>query len=239
MQKFVLYCENTMAKLLSRIFQTSASKEEPADSSLDLNPPLSLLNETPEDVARPESAATAVNATEASTQLSGSWPMERILDVYPSSQRALFQRYHVGGCNSCGFGPSDTLEAVCMSHGLDVDEVVMFISASQEVERQLETTPQVVAEQLKRGEVKLLDVRSPEEFEITKIPGSTLVDGVLAQEIIETWPKDTVVVTVCHHGLRSLDAAAYIKGHGFQNVKSMKGGIDAWSVQVDPTVARY
>ena len=165
--------------------------------------------------------------------------MERILKDYPSAQRALFQQYHVGGCNSCGFQPNDTLEAVCMSHGLDVDEVVMFIGASEEVERQLEITPLAVAEGLKRGEIKLLDVRSPEEFEITNIPGSTLVDGALAQEIIETWPKDTIVITVCHHGLRSLDAAAYLKGHGFQNVKSMNGGIDAWSVQVDPSVVRY
>ena len=228
-----------MATLLSRLFRKSASKQGPADSSLDFNPALSLVNETPKDVAQTSPPPTDETATEGSKELSGSWPMERVLNVYPSAQRALFQRYHVGGCSSCGFQPSDTLEAVCMSHGLDVGEVVMFIGTSQEVERQLEITPQVVAERLKRGEIKLLDVRSPEEFEITKIPGSTLADGVLAQEIIETWPKDTAVVTVCHHGIRSLDAAAYLKGHGFQNAKSMNGGIDAWSVQVDSSIVRY
>ena len=228
-----------MATLLSRIFRKSASNQEPAERSLDLNPALSLLNETPDDVAQPAPPPTDETATVGSKELSGSWPMEKVLNVYPSAQRALFERYHVGGCSSCGFQPSDTLEAVCMSHDLDVGEVVMFISASKEVERQLEITPQVVAEKLKRGEIKLLDVRSPEEFEITKIQESTLVDGVLAQEIIETWPKDTIVVTVCHHGVRSLDAAAYLKGHGFQNAKSMTGGIDAWSVQVDPSVVRY
>ena len=56
--------------------------------------------------------------------------MEQVLNVYPSAQRALFQRYHVGGCSSCGFQPNDTLEAVCVSHGLDVGEVVEFIRAS-------------------------------------------------------------------------------------------------------------
>ena len=165
--------------------------------------------------------------------------MEQVLNVYPSAQRALFQQYHVGGCSSCGFQPNDTLEAVCLSHGLGVGEVVMFIEASQEVERQLEVSPEVVAGQLKQGEIKLLDVRTPEEYAITRIAESTLIDQDLAREIIEKWPKDTAIVTLCHHGIRSLDAAAYMKGHGFQNVKSMKGGIDAWSIQVDSSVARY
>ena len=194
-----------MATLLSRIFRKRASKLEPTDGSMDLNPALSLLNEIPEEMAQPVPPAVAETPTAVSKELSGSWPMERVLNVYPSAQRALFQRYHVGGCSSCGFQPSDTLEAVCMSHGLEVAEVIEFIKTSQEVEGELEITPQVVAEQLKRGEIKLLDVRSPEEYEITKIPGSTLVDGILAQEIVESWPKDTVIVTVCHHGIRSLE----------------------------------
>ena len=126
-----------------------------------------------------------------------------------------------------------------MSHELEVGEVTEFIKESQEMERQLEVTPQVVVEQLKRGEVKLLDVRTPEEYAITRIAESTLIDQEVAREIIERWPKDTAIVTVCHHGIRSLDAAAYFKGHGFHNVKSMKGGIDAWSVQIDPSVVGY
>jgi rhodanese-related sulfurtransferase len=47
------------------------------------------------------------------------------------------------------------------------------------------------------------------------------------------------VVFVCHHGVRSLDAAAFFAGHGFQNVRSMNGGIDAWSLEVDPELPRY
>ena len=228
-----------MATLLSRIFRRKVSQPESTDGSMVLNPELSLLKETPEDVAPSVSETAGQAATVGSKELSGTWDMERVLNVYPSAQRALFQRYHVGGCSSCGFQPSDTLEAVCVSHGLEVAEVTEFIKTSHEIEGELEITPQVVAEQLKGGEIKLLDVRSPEEYEITNIPGSTLVDGNLAQEIVESWPKDTAIVTLCHHGIRSLDAAAYIKGHGFENVKSMKGGIDAWSIQVDPSVARY
>ena len=228
-----------MATLRSRIFRTTTSKSEPTNRTMDVSPALSLLNEPADDSPQPRVPTTSEASSGTAEELSGSWPMEQVLNVYPSAQRALFQRYHVGGCSSCGFQPNDTLEAVCVSHELEVGEVTEFIKESQEVERQLEVMPQVVVEQLKRGEVKLLDVRTPEEYAITRIAESTLIDQEIAKEIIERWPKDTAIVTVCHHGIRSLDAAAYFKGHGFQNVKSMKGGIDAWSVHIDPTVARY
>ncbi len=228
-----------MATLLSRIFRMTTSKSEPTNRTTDVSPDLSLLNEPADDSPQPPVPTTSEASSGTPQELSGSWPMEQVLNVYPSAQRALFQRYHVGGCSSCGFQPNDTLEAVCVSHELEVGEVTEFIKESQEMERQLEVTPQVVVEQLKRGEVKLLDVRTPEEYAITRIAESTLIDQEVAREIIERWPKDTAIVTVCHHGIRSLDAAAYFKGHGFQNVKSMKGGIDAWSVQIDPSVVRY
>jgi rhodanese-related sulfurtransferase len=66
-----------------------------------------------------------------------------------------------------------------------------------------------------------------------------LVDQALAQEIVNTWPQDTRIITMCHHGMRSLDAAAYLRGHGFMNTQSMRGGIDAWARAVDTSVPRY
>ena len=92
---------------------------------------------------------------------------------------------------------------------------------------------------LKAGKIKLLDVRTPEEFAIASVAGSVLVDQSLSQEILQTWPKDTAIVTICHHGVRSLDAAAYLRGHGFGNTRSMKGGIDVWALQIDESVQRY
>jgi len=165
--------------------------------------------------------------------------MQQVTTVFPSSQRALFQKYHVGGCSSCGFQPTDTLGTVAMNHGLDVKEVIQHIQRSQEMETDLEITPRDTAELLKQGKIKLLDVRTPQEYATASVPGSTLVDQNLAQEIVQTWPKDTAIVTMCHHGMRSLDAAAYLRGHGFANTKSMSGGIDAWSLQIDSSVPRY
>ena len=171
--------------------------------------------------------------------LSGEWTMQQVTTVFPSAQRALFQKYHVGGCSSCGFQPTDTLATVAMNHGLEVNEVVEHIHRSEDMEKDLEITPRETAELLKQGKIKLLDVRTPEEFAIASIPGSVLVDQSLAQEIMQTWSKETPIVTMCHHGMRSLDAAAYLRGHGFSNTKSMSGGIEAWSQQIDASIPRY
>jgi len=171
--------------------------------------------------------------------LSGAWTMQQVTTVFPSAQRALFQKYHVGGCSSCGFQPTDTLGTVAMNHGLDVNEVVEHIKRSQDLEKDIEVTPQETAELLKQGKIKLLDVRTAEEYAIASVQGSMLVDQLLVQEIMQAWPKDTVIVTMCHHGIRSLDAAAYLRGNGFMNTKSMKGGIDAWADHVDSSIPRY
>ena len=171
--------------------------------------------------------------------LSGAWTMQQVTTVFPSAQRALFQRYHIGGCSSCGFQPTDTLDSVAMNHGADVNELVEHIKRSQDMEKNLEITPAETADLLKQGTIKLLDVRTPEEYAIASVAGSVLVDQNLAQEIVQTWPKDTAIVTMCHHGMRSLDAAAYLRGHGFINTKSMSGGIDAWSLNIDSSILRY
>jgi len=171
--------------------------------------------------------------------LSGAWTMDQVTTVFPSAQRALFQKYHVGGCSSCGFQPTDTLSTVALNHGLEVNEVIDHIQKSQDMEKDLEITPKETAELLKQGRIKLLDVRSPEEYAIANVAGSVLVSQALAQEIMQAWSKDTLIVAMCHHGVRSLDAAAYLRGHGFVNAKSMRGGIDAWAEQIDSSLARY
>src|SRR5712691_5200168 len=105
--------------------------------------------------------------------------------------------------------------------------------------QEMEVTASETAELLKHGKIKLLDVRTPEEYAIASVPGSVLIDQALAQEIMQTWPKETAIVTMCHHGMRSLDATAYLRGHGFMNTRSMSGGIDAWADQIDSSIQRY
>jgi len=216
-----------MATLLSKIF----GKKTPTT-------PAPEVDELDVSALKPLMQPKAAVSTDPK-DLSGAWTMQQVTSVFPAAQRALFQRYHVGGCSSCGFQPTDVLATVAMNHGLDVNEVVEHIKRSQEMEKDLEITPRETAELLKGGKIKLVDVRTPEEFAIASVPGSVLVDQSLAQEMMQTWPKDTAIVTMCHHGMRSLDAAAYLRGHGFTNAKSMSGGIDAWSLQIDSSIPRY
>ncbi len=174
------------------------------------------------------------------TEISRTSTMQQILQQFPSAQRALFQRYHVGGCSSCGFQPSDTLEEVCLSHNLpDVDEVIQHILTSHETDQKIEISAADTAVVFKEGIIKLLDVRTEEEWQIAHIEGARLVTEQLGQELMTQWPKETPIVLHCHHGVRSLDAASYLLGHGFTNVRSMSGGIEAWSRDVDPSVPRY
>jgi adenylyltransferase/sulfurtransferase len=85
----------------------------------------------------------------------------------------------------------------------------------------------------------LLDVREPNEFQIGRIPGSTLIPlGDVAQRYQEI-PKDREVVVHCKMGGRSAKAAAFLRQQGFTNVKNLKGGILDWSDKIDPSVPKY
>ena len=107
------------------------------------------------------------------------------------------------------------------------------------METDLEISPAETAALMKNSHVRLIDVRTPQEYAMAHIEGCPLVDEALAKEIVETWPKDTPIITICHHGVRSLDAAVYLRQQGFANARSMRGGIDVWSQVIDASVPRY
>ncbi len=87
----------------------------------------------------------------------------------------------------------------------------------------------------------VVDVRQPWEHELARLPDDILVPlDELADRADEiTPPAGALVVTYCHHGVRSLNAAAILEQLGHTNVASLAGGIDAWSRLIDPSVARY
>lgn len=88
----------------------------------------------------------------------------------------------------------------------------------------------------------LLDVRRPEEHAISHIQGARLVplaDLPSRLEQIRELAADRPIIAHCHHGVRSLNAAAILREAGVAQVKSMAGGIDAWAAHVDQSVPRY
>jgi rhodanese-related sulfurtransferase len=85
----------------------------------------------------------------------------------------------------------------------------------------------------------LIDVREPWEFEYCRIEGSVLIPlGELAARIDEL-PDDRPLVIVCHHGNRSWLAAAMLKQGGFDEVHNLRGGVEEWAAEVEPTMKRY
>lgn len=85
----------------------------------------------------------------------------------------------------------------------------------------------------------LLDVREVHEFEFAHIPKSVLIPlRELPQRVHELNPESEIAV-ICHHGIRSQQAAEYLASVGFQKVWNVKGGIDAWSLIGDTSVPRY
>ena len=155
--------------------------------------------------------------------------MEAILEAYPSAQRALFQRYHVGGCSACGFQPTDTLAQVCKDHNiLDVNEVIGHILRSHEVDQRMQIEAAELRASLAEGSpVRLVDVRMPQERDADPFAEAEPLDYTNQAAYMEL-PKDTRLVFACQTGTRSLDVAAYFAGHGFTNVRSLRGGVDGW-----------
>jgi rhodanese-related sulfurtransferase len=107
----------------------------------------------------------------------------------------------------------------------------------------LEITPQELQERLKRGErVVVLDVREPAEFAVAHLDGSVAIPmGSVPSELqkIEGFADNADVAVLCHHGVRSLNVAVWLQQHGVENCFSVAGGIDRWSLEIDPTVPRY
>jgi rhodanese-related sulfurtransferase len=177
----------------------------------------------------------------AETTIGSESTMREVLELFPGAQRALFRRYHIGGCSSCAFQPEETLRQVCDRYGgLKVDEVLEHIKSSHEQDAQLLIAPRQLADLLERDKsVRLVDVRSREEFEAVHLAGSVLLTQEVMREIMAEGPEARLLVIIDHQGRQGLDAAAYFLGQGRQNVRCLRGGLDAWSQEVDPTVRRY
>ena len=90
------------------------------------------------------------------------------------------------------------------------------------------------------GELIVLDVREPWEYEAARIAGSKHIPmgDIPARFNQELDPEDHIVV-VCHHGVRSMNVTAWLRQQGFEKVQSLRGGIDRWSREVDPSVPLY
>lgn len=85
----------------------------------------------------------------------------------------------------------------------------------------------------------LLDVREPNEFQYAHIANSVLIPLHQLPERLNELDKQQEIIVICHHGMRSQQAALYLEYSGFTNLANLQGGTDAWSVLCDNTMPRY
>jgi len=178
-----------------------------------------------------------IQATEAIKLLAGvGEPLYgRLLRV--DALRMEFQEFRVRkdpACPACGERPTVTelqdYEGFCGVPALEAAAPLAEVSAAE-----------VHAARSRGEDFLLLDVREPEEHRKARIEGARLVPlGQLAERIEElaTW-RDGRVVVHCKSGVRSARAGALLRERGFARVENLTGGIEAWSLTVDPAVPRY
>jgi adenylyltransferase/sulfurtransferase len=139
-------------------------------------------------------------------------------------------------CPVCGTAPTITepidYEAFCGVRPVSQGAVVG--------DERVQVSPSALARELGAGKRRLLlDVREPWEWDIVRIDGSVLVPlGQLPARVRELDPR-AEVITICHHGQRSLQAREFLMTEGFSTVRSLAGGIDGWASEVEQGMVRY
>ena len=92
----------------------------------------------------------------------------------------------------------------------------------------------------KSTKAKIIDVREPWEFATARIEGSLPMPmGEVPARAHQELDLEERLVVICHHGVRSMNVTAWLRNQGFEQAQSLRGGIDAWSAEIDPAVGRY
>jgi len=195
----------------------------------------------PSNVTERNPGSASVSPAPSEAAIIPASTMREVLEAFPGAQRALFRGYHIGGCSNCGFQPEETLEQLCARNGnLNVSEVLEHIRSSHAQDTAILILPAELANWVKHDtSVRLVDVRSREEFEAVHIEGSQLLSQDVMRQIMGDGSNERPLVIIDHQGKQGLDAAAYFMGHGLRTVRCLRGGIDAWAQEVDKNVPRY
>jgi len=171
--------------------------------------------------------------------------MGEIMDAYPSAKLELFRRYHVGGCQACGYQLSDTLEQVRGAHEIadSLEQMIEYVRNSSQIEAKLQVLPtalvsisapkqpnlNLAAPEFAQGQQqwRIVDVRSCQEWEQGHLPGAQLLTAESKFEMLDSWPKDTPILFYSNTGRRGLETASYFVAYGFTKVRNLAGGLQA------------
>lgn len=163
-------------------------------------------------------------------------PMATILEMLPGARRAIFARYHLGGCQSCAFTNEETLADLCARSDIPVGEMLEHLLASHVHDSAMLMEPAAARAEI--SALRLVDLRTREEHEAVTIAGSGFFTQELQQQLFAGDPGSRILL-YDHSGGNVLDQVAWFRGHGLHGTYGLRGGIDAWSREVDPSIPRY
>lgn len=163
-------------------------------------------------------------------------PMGVILELLPGAKRALFARYHLGGCQSCAFSNEESLGDLCRRSELDVADVLEHLLVSHAHDEGMLVEPAIASRD--RDLLRWIDIRTREEHEAVSISGSEFFTQDLQQQLFAGDPEARILL-YDHSGRTVLDQVAWFRGHGLKQTNGLRGGIDAWSREIDSSLARY
>ncbi len=166
--------------------------------------------------------------------------MDELTRSYPGARRALFAKYHIGGCSSCAYQPEETISEVCLRNSLDLSEVIQHVEDSHKHDKELLISPQQLASMIENGApFQLIDTRTREEHEAVSIADSQFLTEELQQSIFAQCTPESTIILYDHTGRDVLDKVAWFVGHSLPQTKGLEGGIDAYSQQIDSSLPRY
>jgi rhodanese-related sulfurtransferase len=165
--------------------------------------------------------------------------MGEVLDALPGAKRALFARYHLGGCQSCAFSNDETIAQLCArSENIPAEEMIAHLLESHAHDQAMLVSPAEAHRRFTSGEGRLIDIRTREEFEAVAIPGAEFFTQDLQQQLFAGDPTAALFL-IDHTGRNVLDMVAWFRGHQLREAYGVAGGIDAWSREIDPKLPRY
>jgi rhodanese-related sulfurtransferase len=181
-------------------------------------------------------------------------PMREVEARYPFSRSLLHSRFHVGGCASCGYEPQETIAEVAVKHSKDADAMLSVLNAGLESLAHTEITGAELkslfaqssqtcagsADFHSASPVLLIDVREKWEHELVTFgQGEILLTEANMEKTFADARQTPHVIVYCHHGLRSLNAALYMREHGIEHARSLRGGIDLYAKEHNANLSRY
>lgn len=103
-----------------------------------------------------------------------------------------------------------------------------------------EISPSEAAKLIQQKKVRMVDVREPWEYATAHVEDSlSMPMGEVPARAFQEFDPDERLVILCHMGMRSMNVTVWLRNQGFEQAQSLRGGIDAWSTEVDPAVPRY